>query len=156
MGKLIAAAACSALIVALALPALAASPLELPTLLERSARHDVTPRNDGPRALQSGTYTAKVFPIALRVSVPAGWRRGQGQVQPIRMATPAFGWIELSEGTAARTQGAITIVCAYGRTPSVAAVVAGLRSRGHDATYGPTTPVKIAGVSGIQFDGTDG
>ena len=152
MGKLITAAAFAALIVALAVPALAASPRELPTLAERSARNDVTPHGDGPRALLSATYSAKVFPIALRVSVPAGWRGGQGQSRQFKKTTPAFGWIVLSQGTAAKAQGAITIVSAYGRTPSVAAVVGALHG-GHGATYGPTTPVKIAGFSGKQFDG---
>jgi hypothetical protein len=152
MGKLIAGAACSALIVALAVPALAASPRELPTLAERSARNDVTPHGDGPQPLRSATYTAKVFPIALGVSVPAGWRGGQGQSRQFKKTTPAFGWIVLSQGTASKAQGAITIVTEYGRTPSVAAVVAKLRS-GHGAKYGPTTPVKIGGFSGKQFDG---
>jgi len=155
MGKLITVAASSVLIVALAAPALAASPRELPMLAERSARNDVTPHGDGPRPLQSATYTAKVFPTALRVSVPAGWRGGQGQSRRFKETTPAFGWIVLSQGTAAKAQGAITIVTAYGRTPSVAAVVANLRT-GHGATYGPATPVKIAGFSGQQFDGSVG
>jgi hypothetical protein len=154
MGKLITVTASSMLIVALAVPAHAASPQELPTLAERSARHDVTPHGDGPQVLRSATYTAKVFPISLRVSVPDGWRGGQGQSRQFKGTEPALGWIVLSQGTAAKAQGAITIVTAYGRTPSVGAVVAKLRSGGHGATYGPITPAKIAGFSGKQFDGT--
>jgi hypothetical protein len=42
------------------------------------------------------------------------------------------------------------------RTPSVAAVVAGLRSRGHGATYGPVSSVTVAGFTARQFDGTAG
>ena len=152
--KLIAVALCSGLLAVA--PALAAGPRELPTLPERSPRHDVTPRGDGPRALPGGTYTAKLFPVALRVAVPAGWRGGQGQSRQFKQPSAAFGWIELSQGTAAKVQGAITIVTAYSRTPSVAAVVAGLRSRGRGAAYGPATPVAVAGFSGSQLDGSVG
>lgn len=42
---------------------------------------------------------------------------------------------------------------AYARTPSVAATVTGLRTRGHGATYEPASPVKVAGLPGVQFDG---
>jgi hypothetical protein len=41
----------------------------------------------------------------------------------------------------------------YGRTPSVAATVHGLRTRGHGATYEPPLAVEVAGFAGIQFDG---
>ncbi|MEP6978496.1 MAG: hypothetical protein ABI948_10635 [Thermoleophilia bacterium] len=142
-----------ALLLGLPEPALATGPRELPTLPGRSARHDVTPRGDGPRPLQSGTYTAKVFPLGFRITVPAGWRGGQGQSRQFKQPTSAFGWIVLSQGTVARARGAITIVTADGRTPSVRAVVAGLRTRGHGASYGPTTPATIAGLRGSQFDG---
>ena len=40
-----------------------------------------------------------------------------------------------------------------GPTPSVAAMVAGLRTRGRGATYEATSPVKLGGYSGLQFDG---
>ena len=43
---------------------------------------------------------------------------------------------------------------AYARTPSLAAIVTGLRTRGVGATYEATSPVKLAGFSGTQFDGT--
>jgi hypothetical protein len=152
-GKLITVVGCSALIVALVSPALAASRRELPILSERSARHDVTPRLDGPRPLQRGTYAAKLFPLAVRVTVPAGWRGGQGQSRQFGRRSPGFGWIVLSQGPVARAQGAISVVAGYGRTPSVAAVVAGLQSRGHGASYEPTMPVTIGGSPGVQFDG---
>jgi hypothetical protein len=47
----------------------------------------------------------------------------------------------------------IVIMTGYDRTPSVAATVTSLRTRGHGATYQPTAPVKLAGFTGIQFDG---
>ena len=50
--------------------------------------------------------------------------------------------------------GAIFAITSYGRTPSVAATVDGLRSRGSGAAYQPSTPVKVAGFSGTQLDGT--
>jgi hypothetical protein len=42
---------------------------------------------------------------------------------------------------------------AYGRTPSVAATVNSLRTRGHGTTYEATAPVTLAGFTGLQFDG---
>ena len=59
-----------------------------------------------------------------------------------------FGWVELVQRL-----GAISIITAYGHTPSVAATVTGLRTRGRGATYEPTSPVKLAGFSGSTFDG---
>ena len=41
------------------------------------------------------------------------------------------------------------IMTAYAATPSVAATVSGLRTRGHGATYQPTSAVKVGGFSGI-------
>jgi hypothetical protein len=89
-------------------------------------------------------------------NVPAGWRGGQGQSREFKTPRSSFGWVELSQGTATSARGAITIVTSAKRTPSVAAVVAGLRSRGHGATYGPVAPVTIADFAGRQFDGTVG
>jgi hypothetical protein len=40
----------------------------------------------------------------------------------------------------------------FARTQSVAATVAGLRTRGAGATYQATSPVTISGASGVQFD----
>jgi hypothetical protein len=152
-GKLITVVGCSALIVALVSPVLAASRRELPILPERSARHDVTPRRNGPWPLQRGTYGAKLFPLAVRVTVPAGWRGGQGQSRQFGQRSPGFGWIVLSQGAVSKEQGAISIVAGYGPTSPVGAVVAGLRNRGHGASYEPTMPVTIGGSPGTQFDG---
>jgi hypothetical protein len=153
MTKVITHVSAAVLMLALAAPALASSARELPTLQDRSPRHDVTPRADAPVPLSAGTYTARLFPIPLRVAVPAGWRGGQGRAHQAKEPGVTFGWIELSQGTAARAQGAITIVTSAGSTPSVAAVVARLR-RGHGATYGPVTHAKLAGFTGSQFDGS--
>ncbi len=68
---------------------------------------------------------------------------------------PFFGWVAVGHGTnpQVRPQGFLLIETAYARTPSVAAVVTSLRSRGSGATYQATSTVKLAGFSGIQFDG---
>ena len=50
-------------------------------------------------------------------------------------------------------QGLISIMTAYTRTPSVSATVNVLRTRGHGASYEPSTPVTVAGYHGIEFDG---
>jgi len=42
---------------------------------------------------------------------------------------------------------------AYAQTPSVATTVARLRRRGLWASYETTSPAKVAGFAGVQFDG---
>jgi hypothetical protein len=42
---------------------------------------------------------------------------------------------------------------AYARTPSVAATVKVLRTRGRGAAYEAGTPITLAGFRGVQFDG---
>jgi len=146
-------------------PALAANPQELPKLDSRSGRNDAygldAPRAAGaydlrPPALRAGTvYAAGLFPLVLRLTTPGGsWLGGQGQSFQTRARPPVFGWIELLSSPAGRPRGAVFGVTAYGRTPSVAATVDGLRGRGAGAAYQPATPVRLAGFSGIQFDGT--
>ncbi len=134
----------------------AGSPKELPKLATRSPSHNVVPRGANPRPLRVGTYKASLFPLPLQVSVPTGWRGGQGRSRQGRGRKKfrgTYGWIVLCQGSSTRTRGAITVVTAYGRTPSLAAVVRSLRTRGRGATYEATTPVKVAGYSGSQFDG---
>jgi hypothetical protein len=163
-GKLIVTASSLATIAAFALPALAASPLELSKLGARSGKSDAygldAPRAAGaydlspPPLKAHTTYAASLFPLALRVTVPAGtWLGGQGQSFALATQAPVFGWVELLSSPAERPHGAIFAITAYGRTPSLATTVAGLRGRGKGATYRTPTPVKIAGFSGTQFDG---
>jgi hypothetical protein len=151
-------AACVAALVAFAVPAVASAPRQLPSLATISARSGdrPMPRNEGPRPLAAGAYAAKLFPRPVLVTVPAGWRGGQGQSREFKAPQSSFGWIVLSQGTAARALGAITIVTSARPTPSVAAVVAGLRSRGHGATYGSVSSVTVAGFAARRFDGTAG
>jgi hypothetical protein len=114
------------------------------------------PRTDGLRPLAAGLYAANVFPQPVLVTVPPRWRGGQGQSREFKAPAPNFRWIVLSQGTVVRAQGAITIETSVKPTPSVAAIVAGLRSRGHGATYGPVSSVNVAGFPARQFDGTAG
>jgi hypothetical protein len=151
-------------IVGLALPALAATPQQLPKLAARSARHDAyglnAPRPAGvydlsPPPLKAHTpYAAALFPLALRITPPdTSWLGGQGQSFGLDAQRPAFGWVELLSSPARRPRGAIFAVTAFGHTPSVAATVAGLRTRGSGASYQAPAPVKLAGFSGTQIDG---
>lgn len=104
------------------------------------------------------TYAASQFPIPLRLKPPAGWSGAQWKQGSAYFRAgggpPFFGWVALGRGsTKAIPQGGLVIMTAYARTPSVAATVAVLRTRGHGATYEEPSAVKLAGFSGIQFDG---
>ena len=104
------------------------------------------------------TYQASLFPIPVRVTaVGTGWRGVQwksGSHYFQGGGPPNFGWVHIGRGpTAAAPDGLITIMTAYGKTPSVATVVNVLRTRGRGATYDATAPVTLAGFPGIQFDG---
>lgn len=101
------------------------------------------------------TYRASLFPLALRLTPPdASW--GGAQWKTDRNDTPPYyGFVALGQGGGgtAAPNGVITLESSHSRTPSVAQTVANLRNRGTGATYDPASPVKLAGYSGIQFDG---
>jgi len=109
------------------------------------------------------TYQATKFPIAIRLTPPnstwlgAQWKTGSIGCHATNATTgrpPYFGWVALDQGPrTAPPQGVIEIMTAYGRTPSVAATINALRTRGHGATYQSTSAIKLAGFSGSQFDG---
>lgn len=107
--------------------------------------------------LRSGvTYQASQFPFALRLTSPDGsWSGAQWKSESDRYGggPPFFGWVAVGRVPPLIPRGLILIMTAYARTPSVAAMVAGLRTRGVGATYEAKSPVKLAGFSGIQFDG---
>lgn len=98
------------------------------------------------------TYRASAFPLALRLTPPDGsWGGAQWKSERLGFrggGRPYFGWVAVG-----KTRGMIVIETAYARTPSLASVVANLRTRGHGATLEQTSPAKLAGFSGIQFDG---
>lgn len=119
-------------------------------------------------------YRAHLFPVPVRVTVPdrswsgAQWKANTfhpDQIErrhltcgsnPLVCAPPYYGWVALgqtgSPGNHA-PRDLILIMTGYTRTPSVAATVTSLRTRGHGATYGPAAPVKLGGFPGVQFDG---
>ena len=104
------------------------------------------------------TYQASLFPIPVRVRVPTpGWSGVQWKSGTDYFrggGPPNYGWVHFARGsTTGPGQGLISIMTAYTRTPSVTRTVNVLRTRGHGATYEPTSPVTLAGFSGIQFDG---
>jgi hypothetical protein len=107
------------------------------------------------------TYRASEFPLALRLTPRergwsgAQWKSGSDYFRG--GGPPNFGWVHVGHSQApsspAPPLGLVTIMTAYARTPSVAATVNVLRTRGRGATYEDTSPVTLAGFSGIQFDG---
>jgi hypothetical protein len=103
------------------------------------------------------TYQNSLFPIALRITPPAaGWSGAQWKSGTDYFrggGPPNFGWVHVGHGTTGIPNGTVSIMTAYGRTPSVAATVNVLRTRGHGATYEPATPITLAGYPGVQFDG---
>ena len=107
------------------------------------------------------TYQASAFPLPLRVRPFDGsWGGAQWKSELLGFrggGRPYFGWVAIGsgngEGYAGRPAGLIVIMTAYARTPSVASTVANLRTRGHGATYEATSSAKVAGFSGVQFDG---
>jgi len=119
-----------------------------PSDLAKLANNDVNARK-----LTAGvTYQASLFPLALRVTVPDGsWLGGQGKT--ITQTRGSFGWAEFLQSPAGKPLGAISMITSYGRTRSVAATVAQLRTGGSGATYQPTSHVELGGVSGSEFDG---
>jgi hypothetical protein len=102
------------------------------------------------------TYQASEFPIALRVTPPdASWAGAEWKSARINKP-PFYGWAAVGHGGTnpkVGPRGIVFVMTSYTGTPSVAATVAGLRTRGAGATYQATSPIKLAGFSGVQFDG---
>jgi hypothetical protein len=105
------------------------------------------------------TYRASQFPLAFHVRPPdsswwgAQWKSGRDYFRG--GAPPNFGWIHLAhaESAQATPDGMVTIMTAFARTPTIAATVDVLRTRGRGASYDQSSPVTLAGYSGVQFDG---
>jgi hypothetical protein len=113
-------------------------------------------------------YQASQLPLALRLTPPDGsWSGAQWKTRRLGCCgringvgnyggPPFFGWAAVGQGGTDPQivpRGWILIMTAYAPTPSLAATVTGLRTRGRGTTYDATAPVKLAGFSGIQFDG---
>jgi hypothetical protein len=118
----------------------------------------VKPTDNRAAPLKEGvTYQASLFPIALRLTARGGPWWGD-QFKGYAHGKALFGFAQAAHRG---VKGAITIVTAYGATPSVAATIARLQTGGShlpETNIGGTTwqeraPVKLAGYSGRQFDG---
>jgi hypothetical protein len=105
------------------------------------------------RPIRAGvSYQASSFPLALRITPPDGaWVGAQWKTSS--HGQPAFGWAAVGRLPVDNPRGLIAMETAFGPTPSVAAVLARLRSAGRGATYGRTTRVTLAGFPGWQIDG---
>jgi hypothetical protein len=119
----------------------------------------LTPAGHVAKLTAGVTYKASDFPLPVRVTSPDGswggaqWKSDSSFQHAKSTVAPFYGWVTFEQHDARAAQGAITIMTPYGPTPTVAALVAGLRTRGHGATYEATSPVKLGGYSGVQFDG---
>jgi hypothetical protein len=119
----------------------------------------LTPAGHVAKLSAGVTYKASDFPLPIRVTSPDGtwggaqWKADSSFQHAKTTVAPFYGWVTFEQHDTHAAQGAITIMTPYGPTPTVAALVTGLRTRGHGATYEATSPVKLGGYSGIQFDG---
>jgi hypothetical protein len=117
--------------------------------------------------LQAGvTYQASKFPIALRLTPPDGsWSGGQWKTASAGCDAsgggfpgypPYYGWVSFGHGSGASLpRGSVVISTSYGQTPSAATAVNRLRNGlpRNEASYQPTTRIRLAGFYGYQFDG---
>ncbi len=151
------AAACFA-----AVAAAAGKPLDMPASYLLSGLPPPAPRMPGQLTplRAAAAYEATQFPIALRLTHPgAGWAGAQWKSARLGErggGPPFFGWVAIGRRGATGQDlppGLVVIMTAYARTASVATTVARLRTRGLWASYEATSPAKVAGFSGVQFDG---
>jgi hypothetical protein len=129
--------------------AASAGPVDLPQSYLFTAAGHLTALKDHT------TYQSSLFPIPIRITTSTDWTGAQwksGKDYFSGGAPPNFGWAHIGHGTGV-PHGLISIMTSYTHTPSVAATVNTLRTRGHGATYEPSAPVKLGGFSGVQFDG---
>jgi hypothetical protein len=118
-----------------------------------------TPPGTFARLAAGTTYEASQFPIELRVTPPdQSWWSAQWKSGSTYFAgggPPNFGWVHLAKttGPASPPNGMISIMAAYKGSPSVAATLHVLRTRGHGATYDAVTSANLAGYAGKAFDG---
>jgi hypothetical protein len=118
------------------------------------------------------SYGASQFPIAMNVTPPDGswaaaqWKQNLFTPEEIELrhltcstnpnvcAPPYYGWVTFGNRSGTSVPRILVVLLAgFSPTHSVAATVQSLRTRGHGATYRAPAPVKVAGNSGIQFDG---
>ena len=100
-------------------------------------------------------YQASSFPLRLRVTAPdATWAGTQWTTSSHGKKT--FAWAAIGHGGTTPTtppKGVITIITPIGPTPSVSATVARIHQGGSGITFQKTSSAKVAGYTGMQFDG---
>jgi hypothetical protein len=110
--------------------------------------------------LTAGTYKATDFPLPIRITLPDGtwggaqWKYDSSFQRTKTTIAPFYGWVTFEQQVGGPAHGIVTMMTPYGSTPTVAATVASLRTRGRGATYEAASPVKLVGYTGVQFDGT--
>ena len=106
-----------------------------------------------PKRLTSGsTYSARLLPLPVHLTIPTGVWAGAQWTSQTANAQPSFGWLEVGHPLGNKSAGLIDMT-SYAKTPSAAATLQSLRTRGIGATYRPSVKVTVAGYSGFQFDG---
>jgi len=120
--------------------------------------------------LAGGTYQATKLPLPFRVTVGAGWAGAQWKANvwspyeierrhlrcPRACQPPYFGWAALGKGgTSPSTppRALILVMAGFSPTPSPAATLETLRTRGGGTSIGDTSTTTIGGFPGVQFDG---
>jgi hypothetical protein len=89
----------------------------------------VGPNENQTAPLEPGvTFQASLFPISLRIAANAVW--WGDQYRTTSRGKPAFGWAQFAHPG---VKGAISLVTAFGPTPSVAATIARLQAGGSHA-----------------------
>jgi hypothetical protein len=114
-----------------------------------------TPAGKMTRLAAKTSYRAGSFPLGLQLTAPDGtWAGSQWTTSSKGQTT--FAWAAIGHGGTAATsapRGLVMIATAIGTTRSVSATVARIRTGGGGITFGTTSPAKMAGYTGTQFDG---
>lgn len=99
------------------------------------------------------TYQAGQFPLTLSITPPDKTWAGT-QWTTSSHGHPAFGWAAFGQGPTNKPPlGVIEIETAYTTTPTVASILARLRTAGGGATFGATSRITLAGLPAWQIDG---
>jgi hypothetical protein len=120
------------------------------------AKSNLNTRAGHMTALRARTvYTASSFPLKLRLSAPDGsWAGSQWTTSSFGKTT--FAWVAFGHGGTTSTtppRGLATILTPIGKSPTVAATVARIHQGGSGITFRKTSPTRVAGYSGMAFEG---
>ena len=114
-----------------------------------------TPAGEMTALAAKTVYQASSFPLGLRLTAPDGtWAGSQWTTSSHGKKT--FAWVAVGHGGTTPTtapKGVITIITAIGPTPSVSATLARIHQGGGGITFQKTSSARVAGYTGVQFDG---